>query len=184
VPVRWTRGLEGTQVLREGPDVPAHGPRRRLTAGDEHGAVAARRDEGVGHLDAVEHAVAGVLDVHHGAAELEPRRDDVRRGRLDHVLARRREHQQVDLLRGRPRLGEQLARGGDGEVGRLLAAGHHVPGPDARQPVQHPGGRGVRADPRLNLGAGQAVLRQVHGDSGQPRSHHYGLPVSVICNDS
>lgn len=96
----------------------------------------------------------------------------MRGGGLDHVLAGRGEQEQVDVAGVGAGVGEQFARGGGGDVGRLPVVGHDMGLPYAGQPGDEAGRRaeagGGGGDEALGVGHGAQGLRQVYGDSGEP----------------
>ncbi len=100
-----------------------------------------------------------------------------RRG-LDHVLARRREEEQVDVV-GREALGgQQLLGGRDGEVGRVPVVGEHVDLAHAREARDHRHARRrarvARRERALRLAHVDHALGQVDPDGGDHRRRTHG----------
>ncbi len=161
--------------LPQVPDVPTGSTARALAGDDEDPLVLPGVDQRVGDLQGVQHGVAGVLHVEHRAGGTERRGDDVRGGGFDEVLGGGGEQQQVDVVRAQPGLGEQLLRGGHGEVGRLPVVGHHVTRPDAGGPLDDPPwgdeARAARHDPLLRLCARDPRRRQVRRHGPDPCPH-------------
>ncbi len=160
-------GVAGERLrqLAQVAHLPAGGARRALAGDHEHPVVLAGADQGLSHLDGVEHRVAGVLDVEDRAARPQRRGDDVRGGRLHEVLRRRREEQQVDVPDPEPLVGEQLPRRRHREVRGLPVVRHHVPSLDPGRPQHDPRWRPEPAalgrDPRLALRTRCPARRQV-----------------------
>ena len=88
---------EGAEELGRFLQLPPHGGAGSLTGGNEDAAIGAGTDEGIRHLDGVEHRVAGVLDVHDRRCDAELGGHDVGRGRFHQVLTRTRENQQIHV---------------------------------------------------------------------------------------
>lgn len=81
-------------------------------------------DQGVGDLEGVDHAVAGVADVEGGARQARLGRHDVGVGGFADVCADRREEQQVDVGRMQAGCVKHTCGGAGGEVrGQVAGVG-------------------------------------------------------------
>ncbi|GAB3877798.1 hypothetical protein GCM10027612_01150 [Microbispora bryophytorum subsp. camponoti] len=134
--------------------------------------MTAAGDQRVGHLDGVQHAVAGVAYVEDRTAGPDLGGDDVPGGRLDGVGRHPRVDEQVEVGGLKVALLQDPAGGVRRQVGRLLVGRGDVPAPDAAVVVDQPPGqvqcRIAVGEPVFQLGRAQCGLGQVGGHPGQP----------------
>lgn len=143
-------------------------PAERFSACDDDAPVAAAADEGIGNLQGVQDAVAGVGDVEDRAAQSGPGSDDVAVGGFLDIGADGGEQQQVDLARGEGRLLQCAVDGAGGEVGRQVAFDRDDALVQSVQPPQqagrNPHAGAVLAQPVLDGLRALAASGQVDGD--------------------